>query len=64
MFIISLGCFQDVIKETKFEKKYGVDVVRNLETGKVETLKKKDKDDVDEMLKEEGWYLYFDVYLR
>ncbi|KAK3917606.1 Coiled-coil domain-containing protein 137 [Frankliniella fusca] len=45
---------EDVMKEVKFEKKYKVDVVRNEETGQVETLKKKVKDDVDEMLKTEA----------
>lgn len=44
----------EVMKETKFEKKYNVDVVRNLETGQVEALKKKAKDEVDEMLKQEA----------
>ncbi|XP_026293630.1 coiled-coil domain-containing protein 137 [Frankliniella occidentalis] len=45
---------EDVIKEVKFEKKYKVDVVRNEETGQIENLQKKKKDDVDEMLKAEA----------
>ncbi|XP_063994445.1 coiled-coil domain-containing protein 137 [Diachasmimorpha longicaudata] len=42
---------QNFINETVFEKKYGVQVKRNVETGTIEGLEKAPKDEIDELMK-------------
>ncbi|XP_015590660.1 coiled-coil domain-containing protein 137 isoform X2 [Cephus cinctus] len=42
---------QAFLQETKFEKKYGVEVKRNLETGKIEGLTETPKNELDELAK-------------
>ncbi|XP_044732363.1 coiled-coil domain-containing protein 137 [Chrysoperla carnea] len=42
---------QSVLVENEFEQKYGVDVHRNPITGQVEGITKKEKDEIDELVK-------------
>lgn len=42
---------QAFINETTFEDKYGVEVSRNPKTGRIEGLKKKEKDEIDELMR-------------
>lgn len=43
---------ENVIKEAKFEDKYGVKVKRNYETGEVEGVEKRPKDELVELIKD------------
>lgn len=42
---------QESLQEAKFEAKYGVEVIRNKQTGEIK-LKKKPKNEIDELLKQ------------